>query len=177
MTLKERLFVSITFVTAALASLAQQRSADQEKLIAVYGDESHCLTSPDIRGDSDNRISCFCRDAIVDARYVYFKYLLSGKDDNLNGPYIRLIGAISNTCGKGIDSFDVAQRKDWKWDGPEVVRSYPPDGVINRIRPEEKSGKPVGRWVPFTVQLVYRDAQGRVTKTENYSSREFEPVK
>jgi hypothetical protein len=42
----------------------------------------------------------------------------------------------------------------------------------SRICPNPKS---VPRWVPFTVQLVYRDAKGRVTKTENYSSREYIP--
>ena len=54
------------------------------------------------------------------------------------------------------------------------MRTYPPDDVIERIKPSGEHG--AGRWVPYTVQLVYRDAQGYVTRTENYSSREFEPV-
>jgi hypothetical protein len=58
----------------------------------------------------------------------------------------------------------------WKWSGPEVVRTYPSDDVVKRI-PLEKGRS--GRWVPFTVQLVYRNAQGKVTRTENYSSREY----
>jgi hypothetical protein len=36
----------------------------------IYRDESHCLTSPEIRGDKDAPISCYCRDAIAQARYL-----------------------------------------------------------------------------------------------------------
>jgi len=36
----------------------------QGKMNKVYKDESHCLTSADMRGERDNPISCFCRDAI-----------------------------------------------------------------------------------------------------------------
>jgi hypothetical protein len=56
----------------------------------VYMDESHCLTGPEIRGNKDNPISCYCRDAIADARYVHFTYLLPGKDANLYGTFIAL---------------------------------------------------------------------------------------
>ncbi len=150
---------------------------------AIYRDESHCLTSPEIRGDKDAAISCYCRDAISEARYVYFTYLLSEKDRNLNGIFLHLQQRAIETCGNpnheepnlGV-MLDATESRDWKWNGPEVVRTYPPQDVIERISPEMKDGKPVGRWVPFTVQLVYRDAQGRVTRTENYSSRESEPV-
>ena len=38
--------------------------------------------------------------------------------------------------------------------------------TMNGVREREK----------FTLQLVYRDAQGRVMRTEEYSSREFVPV-
>src|ERR1700751_2877747 len=38
----------------------------------LYADESHCLASPEIRSDKDNPISCFCRDTIADAQYLYF---------------------------------------------------------------------------------------------------------
>jgi hypothetical protein len=153
----------------------------------IYRDESHCLTSPEIRGDRDAPISCYCRDAIAEARYVHLTYLLSWKDRNLNGVFLHLQERAIETCGNpnfgdpnyGV-IYDATTTKDWKWSGPEVVRTYPPQDVIERISPErfdgKKDGKPTGRWVPFTVQLVYRDAQGRVTKTENYSSREFEPV-
>jgi len=30
----------------------------------LYQDESHCLTSPEIRSDKDNSISCYCRGPI-----------------------------------------------------------------------------------------------------------------
>ena len=46
-----------------------RKLGDLDKL---YADESHCLVSPEIRSDKDNPISCFCRDAIADARYLYF---------------------------------------------------------------------------------------------------------
>jgi len=141
----------------------------------VYRDESHCLTEADMRGDKDLPISCWCRDAIVDARYIYFTYVLSGKDRNLNGPFLHLVSSAEKTCGQSI--LDAAQDGDWKWGGPEVVRTYPPDEAIKRIAPEPftKGGTTLGRWVPFTVQVVYRDKQGHVTRTENYSSREFVP--
>lgn len=142
----------------------------------IYSDESHCLTGPEIRKDSDNQISCYCRDALMDARYVYRTYLLPGKDENLNGTYLALQMYAQQMCGKDVDVNSPAVLEQWKWRGPEVVRTYPPDSVIERINPEMKDGKPVGRWVPFTVQLVYRDEQGRVMRTENYASREFEPV-
>jgi hypothetical protein len=114
---------------------------------------------------------------------VYFTYILSGKDRNLNGIFLGLQERAIEKCGNpnygdaNYDAIsDATEIKDWKWNGPEVVRTYPLDNVIERIIPETKDGKPVGRWVPFTVQLVYRDSQGRVPRTENYSSREFDPV-
>lgn len=159
-------------------------SATTSTMNEIYQDESHCLTEPEIRGDKDAPISCYCRDAISEARYVYFTYVLSGKDRNLNGVFLHLQQRAIETCGSpnfGDPNYDViydaTETKDWKWNGPEVVRTYPPQEVIDRISPEKnKDGKPVSRWVPFTVQLVYRDAQKRVTRTENYSSRELEPI-
>ena len=112
----------------------------------------------------------------MDARYVYLTYLLPGKDENLNGTYLALQEHAQQMCGKDFDVNSATMLEKWKWLGPEVVRTYPPDSVIERISPEMKDGKPVGRWVPFTVQLVYRDEQGRVTRTDNYASREFDPV-
>jgi len=130
----------------------------------VYMDESHCLTVPEIRTNKDNPISCYCRDAIADARYVHFTYLLPGKDANLYGTFLALQLYAGEQCSR-----DTAE-----WSGPEVVTTFPPDGVIKRIKPSGEHG--AGRWVPYTVQLVYRDAQGRVTRTEEYSTREFRPV-
>ncbi len=142
----------------------------------VYRDESHCLTEADMRGDKDMPISCFCRDALVDARYVHFEYLLSFKDRNLNGAFLHLLSYAKETCGQAYDAYHAAMERDWKWDGPEVVRTYPPDEAIKRIAPEPlNGGVTLGRWVPFMVQLVYRDKQGHVARTENYSSREFIP--
>ncbi len=153
----------------------------------VYGDESHCLTSADMRGDKDNPISCYCRDSIAQARYVYFTYVsvVSPQfDRNLTGVFLTLQKHAGEECGQDaaerLDmSFigkiqDATMLKDWKWDGPEVVRTYPADDVIKRIKPSGEHGS--GRWVPFTVQLIYRDARGHVSRTEEYSSREFIPV-
>jgi hypothetical protein len=147
------------------------------KMDEIYADQSHCLTLPEIRSDKDAPISCYCRDAIAEGRYVYFTYLLSGKDQNLNGPFLALQERAKQQCSRDYDAvYDATEKKDWKWNGPEVVRTYPADDVIERIDPVKSDGKPTGRWVPFTVQLVYRDAQGHVVKTENYSGREFVPI-
>ncbi len=143
----------------------------------AYRDESHCLTLSDVRSDEDAPISCYCRDAIADARYVYFTYLLSGKDQNLNGAFLALYDIAKQHCGQNYDVIhESTENKDWKWAGPEVVRTYPSDDVIERIAPEKDEGKTTGRWVPFTVQLIYRDKMGHVIRTDNYSSREFLPV-
>jgi hypothetical protein len=160
---------------------SKRPGSDMEK---VYTDESHCLTSADMRGDKDNPISCYCRDAIADARYVYFTYFLSHKDLNLTGVFLHLQDYAGERCSRDTterldEGFiskiqDATTLKDWKWSGPEVARTYPPDDVIKRIKPTGEHG--ATRWVPFTVQLVYRDAQGRVTRTEEYSSREAVPV-
>jgi len=142
----------------------------------IYREEGRCLTGPEIRDGKDSAISCYCRDAILDVRYVYLNYFLPGKDNNFSGIVLTLQEHASAMCGKHYDVYGATTTKDWKWNGPEVVRTYPSDNVIERIRPEMKDGKSVGRWVPFTLQLIYRDAQGRVTRTENYASREFDPV-
>jgi hypothetical protein len=145
----------------------------------IYWDQSHCLAMPEIRSDRDASITCYCRDAIEEARYIYFTYLLPGKDRNLNGPFLALQANVSQECGwnDGAVTLGVTEGRNWNWKGPEVVRTYPPDEVIERISPETKDGRPTGmRWVPYTVQLIYRDGQGRVTKTENYATRELDPV-
>src|SRR5215472_9285331 len=56
----------------------------------IYGDESHCLVAPEVRSEKDKPISCYCRDAVTDARYVYKTYVLTGKDPNLNGTFLAL---------------------------------------------------------------------------------------
>jgi hypothetical protein len=107
---------------------------------------------------------------------VYFTYFL-GKDLNLSGVVLALEVYAGQMCGQEYDVRKATESRDWKWDGPEVVRTHPAQDVIERIIPEKKDGTPTGRWIPYTVQLVYRDVQGHVTRTENYSSREWEPVK
>src|SRR5437868_3612941 len=102
---------------------AQQiQQTHSTNLDAVYRDESHCLTDADLRGDGDRRITCWCRDAVVDARYVYFTYLVSGKDHNLNGVFLALETRVADTCGvTPAEALPDAERDDWKWNGPEVV--------------------------------------------------------
>jgi len=171
------LALALFAITEPSSAFGQNRQPQPTRLDAVYRDESHCLTAADMRGDQDMQMSCWCRDAIIEARYVYFTYVRGGKDRNLNGVLLSLEGHIDQQCGKGHqDAHEVSTRDAWKWTGPEVVRTYPTDAVISRIAPEMRDGKPVGRWVPFTVQLIFRDAQGQVTRTDNYSSRELEPV-
>jgi hypothetical protein len=171
----------VTLLTLPHAARTQGWMSAMDKL---YQDESHCLTSPEIRSDKDNSISCYCRDAIGEARYVYFTYVLSHKDLNLKGVFLHLQEDAGEKCSRDTAEpldmgfigriQDATTLGDWKWSGPEVVRTYPPDDVIKRIKPSGEHGS--GRWVPFTVQLVYRDAQGHVTRTEEYSSRQFIPV-
>lgn len=148
-----------------------------QELDKVYRDESHCLTEPDMRGDQDALISCYCRDAIVEARYVYSSYLITFKDRNLNGPFLHLAARISQECGDDKDGMELGMQKNWQWNGPEVVRTYPSNDVIKRIKkePMRKGATTLGRWVPYTIVLICRDKDARETKTETYSSREFIP--
>jgi hypothetical protein len=161
-----------TLVIASGIGATAQGKPDLDK---IYQDQSHCLTAPDMRGDKDRPISCFCRDAIVMARYVHTEYLLSMKDRNLSGIFLTLVQGIPDQCGAQYETaLEMAESEKWVWDGPEVVRVYPPDEVIKRIPPVPNS-KTVMRWVPYTVQLLFRDVSGRVSHTENYSSRELVP--
>jgi hypothetical protein len=166
-------FVALLVGFAAAAALhGQQPTIDK-----IYADESHCLTDPDMRGDQDLRLSCWCRDALVDLRYVYETYvnLSSPKHDaNMNGPLLQLFQRANQACGEAYNPATVQRDSKWQWPGPEVVRTYPPDEVIARIQPEQRKD---GKWrgTPFTVQLVFRDGQGRVTRTENYSRVAWEP--
>jgi hypothetical protein len=143
----------------------------------IYKDHSHCLTSPEIRGERDAPISCYCRDAVAQARYVYFMYLLSGADRNLNGPFLVLERNVHQVCGwEDAAVAEATESKSWQWNGPEVFRVFPTEEVIESIHPEEKDGRSVGRWVPFTVRLVFHDAKGGITKIENFSTREFQSI-
>ncbi len=127
--------------------------------------------APEIRGDKDSPISCYCRDAIADARYVYQTYLLTGKDRNLNGTYLILESYARQMCGEGYDVIAATQAKGWQWPGLQVTRKYPSDSTIGLIRPDSKGF----RTVEYKVRLVYRDPQGRVTKVDNFTALERLP--
>jgi hypothetical protein len=149
---------------------AQVLAAQMDK---VYTDESHCLVAPEIRSSKDNPVSCYCRDAIADARYVYFSYLLSGKDRNLNGTFLALQRNATEMCGLDYDAITTAtETENWKWSGPEVVRTYPSDKEIARISPD-KNGF---RLVRYNARLIYRDEQGRTTKAEDFTAVDRIPV-
>lgn len=138
----------------------------------VYRDESHCLVAPEIRGKKDNPISCYCRDAIVDARYVYEKYLFTEKDRNLKGVYLTLVGHAQQMCGEQYDVLKASQTKEWLWNGPQVTREYPPEREIHKIQPDSNGF----RTVEYKVRLTYIDAGGRVTKVENFTTKESYPA-
>lgn len=145
---------------------------NMNKMDMAYSDESHCLVAPEIRGKNDNPISCFCRDAIMDARYVYQNYVLTGKDKNLNGVYLTLVDHAQQMCGEQYDVIEVTQTKNWHWNGPQVTREYPPEREINQIQPDSKGF----RTVEYKVHLSYRDPGGRVTKVENFTAMEKLPA-
>ena len=162
--------VSATVCGEIAPARAQHGSMDLQK---IYLDESHCLVSPEIRNEKDNAISCSCRDAIADARYLYLTYILGGKDTNLNGILLSLHARAREICGAGYDVLDATESENWKWSGPEVVRTYPPDDLIRQITPDSRG------WisVQYTVVLLWRNSQGRVTKTESFSAVESGPAK
>ena len=140
----------------------------------VYADESRCLVGPEIRGNRDNPISCYCRDAIADARYVYFTYILSGKDANLNGTFLALMDRAERQCSLEYDVIlKASETENWKWSGPEVTREYPPDSEIERITPDSKGF----RLAKYKVRLTYRDPQGRIARVENFAATELLPPK
>ncbi|MGA2183828.1 MAG: hypothetical protein ABSH47_12425 [Bryobacteraceae bacterium] len=133
----------------------------------VYKDESHCLIAPEIRGDKDRPISCYCRDALAIARYLYQNYM--GKDRNLTDVQLVLEEHATEVCGEGFDVIQAAEgdgATDWKWTGPEVRRLYPSDGEIERIKPDADGY----RSVQYEVRLTHRDPQGRVTKVESFKA-------
>ena len=136
----------------------------------TYMDESHCLVGPEIRSDEDNPISCYCRDAIANARYVYFTYLLPAKDRNLNGTLLELQYHAHEMCGYGV--WEAITTETWKWNGPEVARTYPPDSETAKIKPVKGF-----RTVEYKVRLTYRDSQARVTKVENFAAWEMVPAR
>lgn len=143
----------------------------QTYLNKVYADESHCLLPNEVRADSDKPISCYCRDAIVDVRYVWENYLVTRSDPNLNGAYWTLEIHARRMCSKHYDVLDAIRTNDWQWNGPQVTRKYPAQGKIEKIKPDSRGF----RKVEYEVQLTYRDRQGHVTKVENFTAFELLP--
>ena len=161
----------VVFVALSLAFVSRHaRGQDQPpiNLDKIYRDESHCLVGPEIRSAADKPISCYCRDAIADARYVRRTYLDIGKDRNLNGTYLALEAWARQQCG---DGHDVLKAEGSQWNGPEVTRKYPPDGSIEQIKPDSNGF----RTVKYEARLTYRDPQGGVTKVETFTAAEKLP--
>ena len=165
------LTVFVILVLYAFFSYAGQLE-NINKMDKVYRDESHCLVAPEIRGEKDNSISCFCRDAIMDARYVYENYLLKGKDRNLNGTYLTLEDHARQMCGEKYDVYNATQAEGWQWEGPQVKREYPPDTEILKIKPNSNGFRTVG----YKVHLMYFDKGGRVIKVEDFMAAEKLPA-
>jgi hypothetical protein len=159
-------FLTLFFILVWHSSLYAGKIGNMNKMDKIYSDESHCLVAPEIRGKNDNPISCFCRDAIMDARYVYQNYLLTEKDKNLNGIYLTLVDHARQMCGEAYDVYKVTQTKEWHWDGPQVTREYLPEREIHKIQPDSNGF----RTVEYKVRLTYIDAGGRVIKVENFTA-------
>jgi hypothetical protein len=162
------LTVFVLLVGHAFPSYAGEQ---RNKMDKVYLDESHCLVAPEIRGERDSSISCFCRDATMDARYLYQTYLLSGKDRNLNGAYLGLVDHAQRICGEKYDIYQATQAKWWQWEGPQVKREYPPDAEIVKIKPDSKGF----RTVEYKVHLTSFDKEGHVIRVEDFVAAEKLP--
>jgi|ERR1043166_3592644 hypothetical protein len=164
------LFASLCLALCVAGQGRAQTPQDWSSLEKIYLDESHCLVAPEIRTEEDRLISCYCRDALADARYVYRTYLLSGKDRNLKGTYIALIGVAEQQCGEAYDVLK-ATEDAWQWTGPEVIRRYPSDEEIDRITPDALGW----RTVIYEVSLLRRDKRGRIEKLKSFTASERLP--
>lgn len=166
---------ALLVVSLALPCLGRAQTTTNT-MDTIYRDESHCLTAPEIRGHKDMRYSCYCRDALAEAAHVHQTYLITGKDANLNGVYLSLVSNAEEKCGDDLEDslgiFGATQEAHWKWDGPEVTRTYPLDAEIRKMKPDSRG------WisVKFLYQLTFRDAQGHVTKVEQLVGVEDEPA-
>jgi hypothetical protein len=159
------------FVILVVQAYFSYAGGPRSKMQKVYLDESRCLVAPEIRGERDRSISCFCRDAIMDARYLYENYLLTGKDRNLNGAYLGLVDHAARICGEKFDVYNATQKRGWQWEGPQVKREYPPDTEILKIQPDSKAF----RTVTYKVHLMYLDKDGREIKVEDFTAPEKLP--
>jgi len=166
----------VTFATFVLVAAMPPTTDAQDwlsPLDKIYADESHCLTGPEIRSEKDSPISCYCRDAIVDARYIWHAYLLTGKDRNLNGAELALQRNVTLMCGENFDVHKAVEAEEWKWNGPEVVRTSPPDDVLRQIKPDAHGLIQY----EYTVVILQRDSSGRVTKTDTFTAHDMVPLK
>jgi|GEM_PF-6720171 len=166
--------ISIIFALVSIGLLFPNMYLTQEMatdLNKSYMDESHCLIAPEIRNRTDKPISCYCKDALTEARYVYQTYLITGKDKNLNGIFLTLETQVNQMCGESYDGHKAITTKEWKWNGPEVERKYPADDKIQQIMPDSNGY----RTVKYSVRLTYHDNQGHVTKTENFTAADKLP--
>src|SRR5215470_4603614 len=101
--LSVRLLLTVCLLCVWMASAQEQRgpssdvpspSPDQDRLTSIImKDETHCLTGPEIRGERDKPISCYCRDAIANTRYLWKNYLhpIPIEDANLFSIYAALL--------------------------------------------------------------------------------------
>src|SRR5215471_9688791 len=168
-----RTSIAVTVLMLGIVSVEVVRSQNQvNDLDKVYTDETHCLVAPEIRNESDKPMSCWCRDALVDARYVYHTYVLTEKDRNLNGTYLTLEKEISHTCGDGYPVTAVEERS-WQWNGPEVTRTFPTEKEIAVLKPDANGV----RTVRYRVRLTHHDLQGHVTRVESYNASEKLPAR
>lgn len=132
----------------------------------IYADESHCLLDNELRNVDDQALSCSCRDALVQARYIYKTYFTTGKDPNLDGVYVEMGIRALRVCGKDNSKFSDTGDDHWNWNGPEVIRTYLTDSEVERFPPDDSGW----RRAPYSVKLIFHDEQGRVTKVELYTS-------
>jgi hypothetical protein len=161
---------ALSFALAGAVPVFGQNAATN--LDTVYRDETHCLVLPEVRGDADGPLSCFCRDTLVDARYVNQTYLLTGKDRNLTGIFLSLLARGQDVCGKDYNVSSVTDARNWQWNGPEVRRVYPADSVIEQIKPDARGL----RAVQYDVQLTYRTRQGGVANVERFKATDQLPA-
>jgi len=171
--LKRSILISTGLVTLVFFVLPTTAGAQGSSLDKIYADESHCLTGPEIRSDKDSPTSCYCRDAIMDARYIWQTYLLTGKDHNLNGAELVLQRNVTLMCGEHYDVHNAVEVEDWKWNGPEVVRTSPPDDVLRQIKPDSQGMI----HYEYTVVILQRDSGGNVTKTDSFTAHDMVPLK
>jgi hypothetical protein len=167
--------VTLMFPVAALIALSFSCVVHAQEfppvIDRVYEDETHCLVAPEVRTDSDMPVSCWCKDAIVDARYVYFTYVRPKKDTNLKWSYLALVTNANRQCGDTVGTVKATSDSGWRWNRPEVTRVYPPDHIIDQLKPDDEGR----RAVQYQVILTYRDAQGHMTRTEQFSAIERLP--